>query len=91
MDIEWLRDLVIIIVCLVGLIVLISLMVMVILSYRRIRRVQDSLQKTLDILNAANGVLLPALQTVSMVVLGIREGLSSITNLFQKKEEKRDG
>lgn len=89
MDIDWFRDLIITIFGLVASGVLIFIAVLLYKLYRRAKSILDSVKITVKIMQEVSSyvaeVAKPVLQVVAFI-RGIRQGASTISRFFEKKE-----
>lgn len=95
MSIDWLRDLVIIILGLVATGVLIFLAVLIFSLYRRARLILDSTQGILRSVQSAisysgDKLVKPTMQLVALIQ-GVTQGIDAISKLFKKREGGRHG
>ncbi len=95
MSIDWFRDLVISISGLVLIGVLIFIAVLSYSLYRRVKSILDSVKTTSRTIQGVSSyvgdeVVKPITQIVALIQ-GIRQGIDAVSNLFRKKEGRRDG
>ncbi len=94
MSIDWFRDLVISISGLVLIGVLIFIAVLSYSLYRRTKAILDSVKTTSRTIQRVSSyvgdeVVKPITQIVALIQ-GIRQGIDAVSNLFRKKEGRRD-
>lgn len=94
MEISWWRDLVIVIWGLVATVAVIIIAVVACILYKRIVKLLDSANsiaiRANDLIDyAEEEVLKPAVQ-FGTLIQGVIQGVGLITDLFKKKEDKKD-
>jgi len=94
-DIDWYRDLIICIYGVVGTIALIMIVVLVYKLYSRIKSILDSAKRTAGTIDdvtsyVGNQAVKPMVQIVALVQ-GVRQGINTFNNLFQKRKGGKDG
>lgn len=94
MDLAWWRDLVIVILGLVGTVALVSITIVAILLYKRILKTMDSFDmvaaRTSDLIDYAEEEVIQPVAQVGGLIQGVIKGVGFVSKLFSKKEAKSD-
>ena len=94
MNIEWLRDLAIVILGFGAIVVIIFIGVLVFLLYRRLRPILDSVKATTktmrDISSCVEEEVTRPLIQVASFVQGIRQAVGMVSQFSKKKGEKKN-
>jgi hypothetical protein len=94
MEISWWRDLVIVIWGIVATIVLIIITILACFLYKRLNRLMDEADiiaaRTNDLIDYAEEEVIQPVAQFGGLIQGVIQGVGFISDLFKKKEDKKD-